>query len=117
MKKNFIDRLKTLLFVTCCSFCPALSYAGTVSSSNIINPTVMPNGQVIFSVTGARSGSPSCATVTYRFAFDSTTPAGRSQLALLLTAYAMGKTVLVYGNNSCSVWSDTETMDFLQVNG
>ncbi|WAC74965.1 hypothetical protein OU995_09835 [Roseateles sp. SL47] len=90
------------------------SYAGTAGQVKIRNINFMSQGVVIFYVEGARNGAPACATEGSRFALDVTTPGGKAQLAGILTAYAMGKPVNVYGTSACNLWGDTETVDFFQ---
>ena len=71
----------------------------------------MHNGVVIFSVSGGHNDAPACAQgFVGRWALNGTTPAGKLQVAGLLSAYMGGKQVKVYGTGACSDWGDTETM-------
>ncbi|MDH0863146.1 hypothetical protein [Mitsuaria sp. GD03876] len=90
------------------------SFGGT-ASGRVSAPNFMPNGAVIFYVEGSRNSPPACATESRRFALNGATPQGKTQLSGLLLAYSQGKTVNVYGTNSCSVWGDTETLDFFAI--
>lgn len=47
---------------------------------------------------------------TYRYVFDSTTPAGKSMLAGLIAAHSAGESVWFVGAGSCAVVSTTETL-------
>ena len=53
---------------------------------------------------------PACATQTGRFAVNSTTDAGKAQIAIVLSALARGATVWIQGSGACDVWPDTETV-------
>ncbi len=70
------------------------------------------SGVVLFQTTGARSGAPSCQNVNYpkRWAFDSTTATGQATLSIVLTAYALQKTILIVGTGNCSILGDNETL-------
>lgn len=78
---------------------------------------VFPNGIVMFDHSGQRSALPSCVESPQeaRWTFDSTTPAGQGRLAQLLTAYATGAEVIVTGLGTCSDWSLTESINFMEV--
>ena len=100
-----------------------LSLAGAASASQnqTGNPTYvygMGTGAVLFIQTGgSRDSVPSCATSNPdRWAFDTTNVAGQTKLSILLTAKGLNKTVQVYGTGTCSVWGDTETVDYLVMN-
>ncbi|MBB5986667.1 hypothetical protein [Sphingobium lignivorans] len=73
----------------------------------------MAGGQVIFFSTGTRSAMPACATTgANRWAIDGSTAAGQVRMSILLTAWAQRKRVIIVGTGNCSVWGDTETVDF-----
>jgi hypothetical protein len=77
----------------------------------------MSNGVVLVTTTGSRTTPPSCATVGGRFALNSTTDAGRSQLAGLLAAEASDRMVVIVGTGNCGVYSDSETIDYFYIVG
>jgi hypothetical protein len=77
----------------------------------------MSNGVVLLTTTGTRTAAPACATVAGRFAFDSTTPAGRSQLAGLLAAEAADRVVTIAGKGDCSAYADSETLEYFYIVG
>lgn len=77
----------------------------------------MRNGAVLVTTTGNRSTPPACATFAGRFAIDSTTPAGRSQLAGLIAAEASDRTVVIVGAGNCEVYGDSETIDYFYIVG
>ena len=77
----------------------------------------MNNGVVLVTTTGNRTTPPSCSSVAGRFAIDSTTPAGRSQLAGLLAAEAADRQVVIVGTGNCSAYGDSETIDYFYIVG
>lgn len=72
-------------------------------------------GQVIFNVSGVRSNMPACATAGNRWAFSDSNAGGQGTLSALLTAYAAGKLVTIYGTGVCDVWGDTESVDYIVI--
>jgi hypothetical protein len=68
----------------------------------------------MFNSDGQRQGA-TCGTIAKRWAINAKTPAGQAKLALLLTAYSLGKQVEVRGANSCNDWPDTESVDYILV--
>jgi hypothetical protein len=89
--------------------------AGSASPGIIINPYFTPTGTVLVTTDASQSAAPACATVPNRWAIDATTPAGKLQATAVLTAYAMGKRIAIWGTGTCSVWGDTEGVSLLQV--
>jgi len=77
----------------------------------------MSSGVVLFYTTGTRSNDvPSCGAVQpNRFAIDSTTPGGKSQLATLLAADAAKRPIVVVGTGSCSVYGDSESVSYFYI--
>lgn len=99
----------------------AIGTAANASQNTAGNVTFvygMGNGAFLFQQSGGSRGSlPSCAgSNPDRWAVDGTTAAGQNKLSILLTAKALHKVVQVYGTGTCSVWGDTETVDFLVMN-
>lgn len=71
---------------------------------------------VFFSLNGTRSALPSCATSQpSRFVIDAATDGGRAMISALLTAQARGKRVFVNGTGTCPIFSDTENVNYLQI--
>ena len=89
--------------------------AGTAAAGTPSNPYFMGNGTLLIPTDGARSGALVCATKSGRFAIDGSTAAGKVQVAGMLTAIAMGRRVTILGTGACSVWPDTETVNYFQV--
>ena len=82
------------------------------------------NGAVLFSVqvNGAnhqlvsRTGIPACGTNnSNRWAIDASTPAGQAAVQVLLTAYTQHRPIYVTGTGTCTVWGDTETVQFFNL--
>lgn len=104
-----------MTFLAATMFAAGSAHAGTAGAGNLNNPYFMGNGVLLIPTDGTRSGAPACATESYRFAIDASTAAGKTQAAGILTAFAMGKRVAIYGTGVCSVWNDTETVNYFQI--
>lgn len=95
----------------------AATQAGSATSGTLSTVHFMSGGNVILYTSGSRSDVPSCAsTQPNRFAVNGTTEGGKVQLSGLLTAYAAGKSVVIYGTGTCSVQGDTETISYFYTN-
>ena len=79
---------------------------GKITSIRVSSPTV--SSPTHFQLNGTWNGQPACATSPW-WAIDTDTPAGKSLLSILLTAYSTDKTVTVWGQGICSLRSDMET--------
>jgi hypothetical protein len=91
----------------------SIAWEGTLTA-----PHFMANGVVLVYSSASRTNVPSCAaSQPYRFAFDSTTPPGKAQLAGLLTAFAAERPVVIVGTDDCSVYGDSETIDYFYIEG
>ena len=74
------------------------------------------DGLHYFYISGTANGRPSCANgFSYWMIKDENSAAGRSQLSMLLTAYASGKTVRVTGTGACTRWGDGEDLNTIQL--
>lgn len=75
------------------------------------------NGAVLFNTSGTRSGKPACQGpgLDARYALDGSTVAGQAQIAILLNAYNLHRRIVVVGLNACTIWGDTETVAYFQV--
>jgi hypothetical protein len=104
-----------MVLLTATMFTAGGAQAGNAAAGNLNNPYFMNNGVLLIPTDGTRSGVPACATESLRFAIDASTPAGKVQAAGILTAFSMGKKVVIWGTGGCTVWGDTETVNFLQV--
>lgn len=84
------------------------AYAGT--GHGLIHGIVTIRGIITFTLETHENG-PACHTVMNDFAFDSTTPEGKSKYALLLIALTAKKAIGVEGTGNCSAWGDRETAE------
>src|SRR5688572_20971837 len=75
--------------------------SSTAYEGQLLDLHVMKNGAVLVTTTGSRSAAPACATIAGRFALDSTTVAGRSQLAALIAAESADRMVVIRGTGTC----------------
>jgi hypothetical protein len=64
-------------------------------------------GQLVFFYTTSHVG-PACNSYRQRWVLDASTPQGKQQYALLLSAQLSGKAVIVAGTNDCALWGDSE---------
>jgi len=69
---------------------------------------------VVFNVT-VSGAPPPCATQTMRFVADLNTPGGQGMMAAILAAQMAGRNVSIMGRGSCDIWSDTESMAYVNV--
>lgn len=104
-----------MALLTATVFAAGGAQAGSAAAGNLNNPYFMGNGVLLIPTDGARSGTPACATESYRFAINASTPAGKVQAAGILTAFSMGKKVVFIGTGDCLLWGDTETVNYFQV--
>jgi hypothetical protein len=75
------------------------------------------NGAVMFNTDGVRGTPPACSGpgLGARFAINASTLVGQSQLSVLMTAYSLRKRISIHGTGTCSIWGDTETVDYFVV--
>lgn len=110
------SRARTMFAVCCMLLSGGLWCSPAIASiawqGDLYNLHFMGNGTVLVYTTGSRTTAPSCSTVVQRFALDSTTPGGKSQLAGLLAANAAGRKVVIVGADNCSVFGDSETIAY-----
>ena len=72
------------------------------------------DGLTWIDIEGARSARPACAQNNYMMIRDENSEVGKKQFAILLQAHATGKSVIVYGANNCSRWSDGESIETVE---
>lgn len=98
------------------AFMTAPAIASQSNIGNITDVWGTNNGAVLFNVTGTRAAPPACgANNPQRFAIDASAPAGQAAVAVLLSAQARGKAVIVMGTGNCTIWGDTETVAYFWV--
>lgn len=92
------------------------AHGGDALMGTLSQPHFMANGVVVVYTDGQRLGTPNCALASpTRFAIDAATTAGKVQLAGLLSAHATGKPVRIVGTGTCSVYSDSETINYFYI--
>ena len=111
MKKKIALALVTCLLAASAARADTTPVSGKPTG---ITP-LQPEGAVIFWLASPqRTGYPACVqTAPNRYAIPTNTDAGKAMIATLLTAYAMGYSVIVTGNGTCSVWGDAETVHWI----
>ncbi len=103
--------MKTRLFGAIVLLGATAAHAGTDFNVTISQIEIEGQGHFFVYLASTISGSPSCASLPATgFVVDGTTNAGRAVLSVIQTAYALGKTVNVYGNNQCDVHVGYETV-------
>jgi hypothetical protein len=107
-------RIQTsILLVTL--FMAANSYGGNSGTvSQILVLTGGPSGQGVafISFASSNASAPSCATETARYAVDLGYAFGQGVYSLALSAQASGQVLYIVGTGACSVWNDTETVQY-----
>ena len=74
-------------------------------------------GAILFYINAPHAGMPTCANngANTRWAINAATMGGQAQLSGLMTAVARGKRISIQGTGTCSVWGDTESVDYFVV--
>jgi len=93
------------------------AHASDAAFGYISYPYGTSNGAVMFNTDGVRGTPPACSGpgLGQRFAINASTLVGQAQLSVLMTAYALKKRISIHGTGTCSIWGDTETVDFFMV--
>jgi len=107
-----------LIVALIAAVCSINVMAGGTAAGTLHQIVTFPNAVVAVSTNGSRtSAAPACAAANpFQFAFDSSTATGKAQLAILLTAYASGKQVIIGGTGDCSVRGDAEALSYFYTN-
>jgi len=92
-------------------------HASDAQYGRILNVMGMSNGAVLFNTDGARGPRPSCSGpgLDARYAINASTLAGQAQLSAFMTAFALKKRIFIHGAGVCSIWGDTETVDYFLI--
>ena len=102
--------LSVLLFVLPLSVFSGIQESGKIEPHWVLNG----DGNVFFYLTGIHA-STACPQLPERWAFDATTPVGKSWLSAMLTAYSSGKEIAVEGSGIC-IHGNTEGIAALYIN-
>ncbi len=108
--------MKKLLLSLSLIFSFHLAMAQSGSNGLVITPIAISAGVIAFmpAVGSTFSGSkPACS--TWAWAVDVKTPGGRAIYAMLLQAFALGKTLAVNGTGVCDVWGNSETVAWVYI--
>lgn len=112
MKNNFLIKIPILSAFTL--FFSMTAVAGW--SSGQIKTILITKNNMLFFESGIKNQPPNCQTVPNQWAIDLSTASGKAIYALILSAQAQGKEIVVVGQNFCTVWPDRESIDYLWIN-
>jgi hypothetical protein len=114
---------KTLLCTMALAFALVCPTAGAGSAEGTITryfslewPNTPP--LLFFFISGAVSLPAACGSETAianRWVIRTDTPAGKTHMAVIMTARLMGRRVAVFGRNECDLWGDTETILYVDM--
>ena len=112
--------MKMILTALICAAAAAVAVPAKASEAAwgyITFPYGTSNGAVLFNTSGERGPRPPCSGpgLDARYAINASTLVGQSQLSVLMTAYSLHKRILIRGTGTCSIWGDTETVDYFMV--
>jgi hypothetical protein len=102
------------VLVTVVALLATPAFAGSGTGAIAPGWNIYGDGNVFFFLTGPHD-SPECSGIPDRWAFDTTSPVGRSLFATFLMAYSTGKTVTVNGS-ATGIHSNTEAVSSIYVN-
>jgi hypothetical protein len=96
---------------------PGAQAGGTVSGATILQLAInKAYGAFVFiRLDVTPTGAPPCATAYWQYTLTLTNPGDSQLYALLLTAYAQGKQVYIIGSGACSEFSQSESLQNLQL--
>lgn len=105
-------RIIRLLVCTTLFYGANLAQAGS-SQGLVSNIFVHTPGVLMFQAGATINSMPPCANSTKQWAISLSDPMGKPLLAVLLSAQAQGKQVIIYGyTNTCRDWPDRELPSF-----
>ena len=85
--------MKKLIILACCILFPMLSYSASTGSVTLTQVSTGTTGLVYVYTTQATKTNPAGCSKDYAYAIESTIPAKKEFLAILLTALSSGKQV------------------------
>jgi len=110
MKMKSLLVLTTLMGTTC-------AQAGTATNVTITNIEANSQGQFLIWLSNAMINSPACAVQpAIQVIVDGNTVGGRLMVSVVESAFALGKVLVVTGNNACDVHSGYETVTDIATN-
>lgn len=73
------------------------------------------DGVLLLGVSPAPTGLPTCATASdHQYAVNAATDSGKTVISTILSAQAQGLKIKVYGTGACDIWSDSESIYFVE---
>jgi len=109
-------KIINICIIIFCALFSSTVYSGSADYAVINKVDFMEPGIIVVYTDGLRTGAPACATQPNRFVVDGTTPSGKVLLNGLVLTYSLKKSVRFVGNNTCSVYGNTETITYFQTN-
>lgn len=107
-KNKFGYKLVALITTSLISInASAGGYLGYVGRVTVQQPNY------VFVDLGGINGGAGCQGGSNEFAIDISTILGQAQYTLLMTAKGLGKKVQIIGTNSCSLWPDRESVNYM----
>jgi hypothetical protein len=111
-----MKKFHAILLIASALACASNALASVSQTGLVRGITANSGGVVYFYQSGARDALPGCATgQPGRWSLNGATPSGQALLAILLSANATGKKVVVAGKGNCDVAGDTESVSFLYI--
>ncbi len=112
--------MKTKLFIMGLVFISTLIFFSTshaADESGTIDSgwNIYSDGNLFFYLSGSQLNGPNCP-ITERWAFDTTTPLGKSFFSAFLTAYTTGKQIRVVGTGTCTHGNTETVAEFSVIN-
>lgn len=109
-----MKKLKQLLSFIAAATLLTSAQAGTASGK--VTNLFMHSPDIVMFSAGPIGGAPSCASGTHQWAISLSDPAGKGFLAILLSAQAQGKSIIVHGyTNTCRDWGDRELPTYIVI--
>lgn len=107
--------LKPFAAMALCVAGASSSLASNPEPGTLANVTNNNNNATYFVQSGTRITPTSCTAGDPRWILDTSTIAGQAQMAQLLTAYALGKTVTVAGIGICKSGTTNEAVAYVAI--
>ena len=95
----------------CVLFSPAAASAGNITGKIASLHARASDGLIWVEISGTATGQPSCVTHSYFIIKSETSDIGKSQYAMLISAFLSGASVTIQGANTCTRWYDGEDID------
>jgi len=110
MKRN--NMLKNI-FITAIMVLNAQFVNAGSQTGKILNLNARSDGLHWIILEGTHSNKPACAAQNYWMIKDENSASGKTQISILLAAYATGKSISIDGLNTCTRWFDGEDINVI----